>query len=152
MPILAWITRREVQYLGQQDKKSTYSETADSHTKPRKKIKTNHDRKTAHGTTAGFFSPVENPSFVHLFFTTQFFKNYCIIRVARTKSPHGARTRAGHVLRRLPLLLYGSPPRRGESEPSPEGRLPTLRFSSCGQEHSFHYHQIHVTNNININK
>ena len=44
---------------------------------------------------------------------------------------------------RLPLL-YDSPPRRGESEPSPGGRLPTLRFSSCGQEHGFHYHQVHL--------
>ena len=30
-----------------------------------------HDRKTAHGTNAIFFLPVENPYFVHLFFTTQ---------------------------------------------------------------------------------
>ena len=41
-------------------------------------------------------------------------------------------------------LLYGSPPRRGGSEPSPGGRLPTPRFSSCGQEHSFRYHQVHL--------
>ena len=67
-------------------------------------------------------------------------KIYCI-RVASTKSPH--RTRAGHVLMGLPLL-YGAPPRRGESEPSPGGCLPTLRFSSCGQEHSLHYHQVHL--------
>ena len=63
-----------------------------------------------------FFSPVENPPFVYLFFTSQIFKIYCI-RVARTKSPHRASTRAGHVLTGL-QLLYGSPPRRGESEPS----------------------------------
>ena len=30
--IVAWITRREVRYLAQQDKKSTYSAMADSHT------------------------------------------------------------------------------------------------------------------------
>ena len=41
-------------------------------------------------------------------------------------------------------LVYGSPPRREESEPSPGGRLPTLRFSSCRQEQSFHYHQVHL--------
>ena len=39
-------------------------------------------------------------------------------------------------------LIYGSSPRWGESEPSPGGRFPTLH-SSCGQEHSFHYHQVH---------
>ena len=109
----------------------------------RKNIETNHDRKTAHGTTAVFFSRVENPPFAHSFFTTQKFKFYCIVRVARTKSPHCASTRGGHILMRLPRL-YGSPPRRGESEPSPGGRLPTLRSSSCGHEHSFHYHRVHV--------
>ena len=56
------------------------------------------------------------------------------IRVTRTKSPH--RTRAVHDVTGIPLL-YGSPPRRGESEPSPGGRFPTLH-SSCGQEHSLH--------------
>ena len=59
------------------------------------------------------------------------------------KSQHRTSTCAGHVLMGL-LLIYGSPPRRGESEPPPGGRLPTLRFSSCGQEHSFHYHQLHI--------
>ena len=44
-----------------------------------------------------------------------------------------------YVLMGLPLI-FGSPPRPRESEPYPEGRLPTLRFSSCGQEHSFYYH------------
>ena len=114
---------------------------AESHTKQRKKHKINHDRKTAHETTAVFL-PVENPPFIHLFFTTQILNFHCI-RVARTKCPHRASTRAGHVHMGLPPL-YGSPPRLGESEPSPGGRLPTLRFSSCGQEHSFHYHQVHL--------
>ena len=41
-------------------------------------------------------------------------------------------------------LIHGSPPRRRESEPYPAERLPTLRFSSCGQEHSFHYYQVHL--------
>ena len=41
-------------------------------------------------------------------------------------------------------LLHGSPPRRGESEPPPGGRLPTFRFSSCGQEHGVHYHHVHL--------
>ena len=41
-----------------------------------------------------FVLPVENPSFVHLFFMTIFFKFYCIKRVARTKSPHRASARA----------------------------------------------------------
>ena len=41
-------------------------------------------------------------------------------------------------------LLYGYPPRRGESERSPAGRLPTLRSSSCRQEDSFRYRQVHV--------
>ena len=104
-----------------------------------KNIKTNHDRKTARGTTAVFFLPVENPPFVHILFTTKTSKFYCA-SVARTKSPHRASTRAGHVLIGLPCL-YGFPPRRGESEPSPGGRLPTLRFSRCGQEHSFHHNQ-----------
>ena len=57
LPILACITRREVQYLAQQDTKSTFSEIADFHTKQKKKKKEhqNHDdRKTAHGTTADF--------------------------------------------------------------------------------------------------
>ena len=56
LPILACITCREVQYLAQQDKKSIYSEIADSHTKQQEtKIKhQNHDRKTAHGTTDDF--------------------------------------------------------------------------------------------------
>ena len=105
-------------------------------------IKTNHNRKIAHGTQLFSFLPVENPPFVHLFFSTQIFKFDCT-RVTRTKSPHRASIRAGHVLMGLPLL-YGSPPRREESKPSPGGRLPTLRFSSCGQEHSFHYHQVHL--------
>ena len=55
LPILACITRREVQYLAQQDTKSTYSEIADFHTKQETKKKhQKHDRKTAHGTTADF--------------------------------------------------------------------------------------------------
>ena len=41
-------------------------------------------------------------------------------------------------------LIYGSPPRREESEPYPGRRLPTLRFSRCGQQHSFHHHQVHL--------
>ena len=61
------------------------------------------------------------------------------LRVALTKNPH--RTRAVHVVMGIPLLFV-SPPRRGESEPSPGGRFLTLN-SSCGQEHSFHCHQVH---------
>ena len=53
LPILASITRREVQNLAQQEKKSTYSEMADSHRYETKKKK-RHDRMTAHGTAAVF--------------------------------------------------------------------------------------------------
>ena len=126
------------------NKTSTYSEMSDSHTKQKKKTsKPTTIERPRTEQLLFFLVPVENPPFIQLFFTTQIFKFYCI-RVARTKSPHRASTCAGHVPMGLPLLLYGSPPRRGESEPSPGGRLPTIRFSSCGQEHSFYYHQIHL--------
>ena len=99
----------------------------------KKKKHKNHDRKTAHGTTADFvfFCRLS----IHLssfYFLPR--KFYCV-RVARIKSPHRASTGAGHVLMGLPLI-YGSPPQRGESEPYPGGRLLTLRFSSGGQEHT----------------
>ena len=141
MPILACITRREVQYLAQQDTKSTYSEIADFHTKQgTKKKHQNHDRKTAHETTVHFvFFCQLNIHLSAFYFLPR--KFYCT-RVARIKYPHRTSTGAGHVLMGLPLI-YGSP-RRGESEPYPGGCLPTLRFSSCGQEHSVHYHQVHL--------
>ena len=139
MPILAWITRREVQYLAQQDKKSTYSEMVDSHTKQKKISKPTTIKRPRTEQLLFIFLPVENPPFSSIYMSQRNFFNVHCIRAARTKSPHRASTRAGHVLMRSLPLLYGSPPRRGESEPSPGGRLPTLRFSSCGQEHSFHY-------------
>ena len=115
----------------------TYETTGNKETtsKPRQKAGT---RKAA------FFSlPVKNPP-IHpvfvSFFTTH--KFYCV-RVARKKSSRRTSTGAGHVLMGLPLI-YGSPSRRGESEPYPGGRLSTLRFSSCGQEHRFHLHQVHL--------
>ena len=106
---------------------------ADSHVKQRKKHQ-NHYKKTAHGTSAAFFCFFFRLK-IHLssicsFFTTQI----SLCRSRPYKSPH--RTSAGHVLMGLPLI-YGSPRRRGESEPSPGGRLPTPRFSSSGQEHNF---------------
>ena len=51
---------------------STYSKIADSHTYETKKKHQSHDTKTAYGTTAGFFLPVENPpcaDFYHANFT-----------------------------------------------------------------------------------
>ena len=128
--------------MAQQDTKRTYSEIADFHTKQETKKKhQNHDRKTAHGTTADFvFFCRLNIHLSTFYFSPR--KVYCI-RVAHIKSPHRTSTGAGHVLMGLPLT-YGSSPRRAESEPYPGGRLPTLRFSSCGQEHSFHSHQVHL--------
>ena len=46
-------------------------------------------------------------------------------------------------------LIYGFPPRRGESEPYPGGREgaspDSASRASCGQKHSFHYHQeVHI--------
>ena len=76
--------------------KSTYSEIADFHTKQQetKKKHQNHDRKTAHGTTADlFFCRLKIHLFVVLFLAR---KIYCI-RVARIKSPHRTSTGAGHV-------------------------------------------------------
>ena len=72
----------------------------------------------------------------HIYFTTQTLQHK---RVARTQSPH--RTLAVPVLMEMPLL-HGFPPRRGESEPSPGGRFPTLHLS-CGQEPAFTFHQVH---------
>ena len=70
-------SRRELQYLAQQDTKSTYSEIADFHSKQETNKKNqNHDRRTAHGTTVDiyFFWPAENPPirrfiFFHAYFT-----------------------------------------------------------------------------------
>ena len=100
-------------------RKSTYSETADSHMKQTTKHQ-NHDEKTAHGTNA------DSVTFCRLkiHFSSVYFsprKIYCI-RVARTSSPD--RIRTGHVLMGLPLI-YGSPPQPGESEPSPGRPFPT---------------------------
>ena len=131
MPILAWITRRGVQNLAQQDKKSTtYSEMADSHTHETKKIQTTIKTSRTEQLQFLFRLPVENPPSVHLFFTMQ---NLLHVRVARTKSPHRTSTRAGHVLTGFPLL-YGSPPRREESEPYPGGRFPTLSASRAADK------------------
>ena len=104
----------------------------------RRKKHQNHGINTAHGTTADFLFAVGKTIFRPFIFTTQKLPH---IRVARTKSPQC--THAVNVLMGMPLI-HGSPPQRGENEPSPVGRLPTLRFSSCGQAHSFHYHQVHL--------
>ena len=62
-------------WLNKTNKKSTYSEIADSHMKHQetkeKNIKTTIKRRRTEQLLILFFLPVENPPFVHLFFTTQ---------------------------------------------------------------------------------
>ena len=85
--------------------------TIRTHTKQQytKKKHQNHDRKTRHGTAAGFvFFCRLNMHLSSFHFLPR--KFYCI-RVARIKRPHRTSTGAGHVLMGLPLI-YGSPPRR----------------------------------------
>ena len=92
------------------------------------------------------FLPVENlPIRPFIFYHAKKKKKMYCIRVASIKSPV-VRVLAldTYLLMGLPLRYGGSPPRRRESEPYPGGRLPTLRFSRCGQEHSFRYHEVHL--------
>ena len=110
--------------------------------KQRKNIKTTIERRRTEQLPILFFLLVEHPPFglLFLFFTTQNLLHKSRPYKKSASYEYWRRTRT-HVL--LPPI-YGSPPRRGESEPYPGGRLPTRRFSSCGQEHSFHYHQVHL--------
>ena len=88
--------------------------------KQRKNIKTTIERRSTEQLLILFFLPVKHPPFVLLFFTSQI-----LLHKSRPykKSASYSSTGAGHVFMGLPLI-YGSPPRRGESEPSREGASP----------------------------
>ena len=101
MPILACITRREVQHLAQQDEEYEYImklliSTSYEPTENKKSIKTMIERQRTEQLLILFFLLVENPPIRPFIFHHPVAQFYCI-RVAREKSPHRTSTGAGHV-------------------------------------------------------
>ena len=100
MPILAWIIRGEVQYLAlnfniwlNKTRRVPILKWLIPIRTKEKNIKTNHDRKTAHGVTNCFFCQLKS-TFRPFTFHHANFHFFYYIRVDRTKSPHRASTRS----------------------------------------------------------